>query len=149
MKRAKKVFSLIFVLIVVFCLGKIGKLNRRFFSVDEENIMISCIIDGDYIYFVDGMYLGFGLPDGDYIKFDRSNYTYEMNDICIFKLKGHETVITYENGICVKNLLPSNYQYWSSEAINKSQYCNDIIFGKNVNKILFHNFHVYRCFFNL
>lgn len=149
--KNKKFFALIF---LVFCLYvKFYKFDRYFISSKNNKINITYLIDDDFVYIIPYKYWGLSNPKTNFIKFDRSNYSQEMNVLTFLSTTKYPMVISYESGDLIENKLITNYYFFRNNEIYNDPYLNEIVFGKNEREIEITSSHVrdynpFWCFFN-
>jgi hypothetical protein len=136
MKLLKNKWFLILIFFVMCAFIKIYFFDRYFISSKDNKTTITYFIDKNYVYILPYKYWGFSNPKSNYIKFDRTNYSQEMNVITFYKTERFKFILEYENGQLVENKLSNDCFYFTSKEIFKTPYLNEIKFGQNKNNIV-------------
>ncbi|EKT3958578.1 hypothetical protein NTJ28_002594 [Flavobacterium psychrophilum] len=127
--RNKKLLLLLLISICLYI--KVYKFDRYFIPSKNNKTHITYLIDGNLVYIIPYKYWGLSNPKTNFIKFDRSNFSEEMNTLTFFNSEKYHTVIEYENGELIENKLSDNCYYFNSSELRKNPYLNEIRFQKN------------------
>lgn len=133
--KQKKLWLVLAICMCVYL--KIYKFDRYFIYSKNDEICVTYFIDGNFVYLIPYKYWGLGNPKKNYMKFDRSNYSEEMNILIFYKTKKYPFVIEYESGNLVENKLKKDYYYYyfKNDEVFNNPYLNEIQFGKNLKNI--------------
>lgn len=131
----KKSIILVVVIGICFLVYKILLTNDRyyFYSTDKK-YCITYLIDNQYVYILPYKYLSKQLPTNNFLKFNRKNYSEEMNILNFFFDKKYGLVIEYGSGDLIQNKLNAGSTYINSNLTYKNIYIYNIIYGKNLEK---------------
>ncbi|MGH2667500.1 hypothetical protein [Flavobacterium sp.] len=133
--KSKKKLVLLSICLVLFLYLKLYKFDRYFIISKNDKNCVTYFMDGNSVYIMPYKYWGLNNPTSNYIKFDRSNYSQEMNILTFYNTEKYPFIFEYENGDLIENKLNKNYYYFKRKEIFNDPYLKEIKFGDNEKKV--------------
>ena len=133
--KNRKFWFILPICIVIILYFKIYKFDRYFISSKNNAYCVTYFMDGNLVYIMPYKYWGLSNPKTNYIKFDRSNYSQEMNILTFYKTGQYPFIFEYENGDLIENKLDKKYSFLKRKEVFTNPHLKEIRFGKNEKNI--------------
>ena len=133
--KNKKIVLLSICLILFLCL-KFYKVDRYFITSKNDKDCVTYFMDGNLVYIMPYKYWGLSNPESNYIKFNRSKYSQEMNILTFYNTEKYPFVFEYENGDLVENKLDKGFYFLEQNKVFTNPYLKEIRYGKNKKNVV-------------
>ncbi len=133
--KNRKFWFIILICIVLSLYLKIYKFDRYFISSKNSEDCVTYFKDGNSVYIMPFKYWGLSNPKTNYLKFDRSNYSEEMNILIFYRTEKYPFVFEYESGDLVGNKLDRDCYFLKRNKVFNNSYLKEIRYGENEKNI--------------